>query len=66
MKGKQFAAALAELEYSAEAFAERCGIHRTTVYRWIRTNTVPKWAAWLAQLLQERRVIGEHLSEPAQ
>ena len=65
MTGKRFRAALDELEISPDDFAERCGIHRTTPYRWIRTETVPKWAAWIVALLLERRMLSDQLSAPA-
>ncbi len=66
MTGKRFRAALDELDISPDDFAERCGIHRTTPYRWIRTDTVPKWAAWIVSLLLERRMLSDQLSAPAQ
>jgi hypothetical protein len=66
MTGKRFRTALDELEISPDDFAERCGIHRTTPYRWIRTDTVPKWATWIVSLLLERRMLSDQLSAPAE
>ena len=66
MTGKQFRAALDQLELSPDDFADRCGIHRATVFRFIAEDRVPKWAAWLVSVLIERQEIGEHLSGPAQ
>jgi len=66
MTGKRFRTALDDLEISPDDFAERCGIHRTTPYRWIRTDTVPKWAIWIVVLLLERRMLSDQLSAPAE
>jgi hypothetical protein len=72
MNGQRFKAALAELDMKPEEFAERCGVNRTTVYRWIagkagkRPIPVPLYAAWIVTLLLERRMLSEQLSAPAE
>jgi hypothetical protein len=72
MSGQRFKAALDELEMTPDEFGERCGAHRTTVYRWIagragkRPIPVPLYASWIVTLLLERRQISEHLAEPGQ
>jgi hypothetical protein len=72
MSGQRFKAALGELDMTADEFAERCGVNRTTVYRWIAGHAgkipipVPLYASWIVTLLLERRRVSEDLSEPAQ
>jgi hypothetical protein len=72
MTGARFRAALDEIEMTPDEFAERCGAHRTTVYRWIAGHAgkipipVPLYASWIVTLLLERRRVSEDLSEPAQ
>jgi hypothetical protein len=72
MSGQRFKTALAELEMNPDEFAERCGVNRTTVYRWIaghagkRPIPVPLYASWVVSLLLERRMLSDQLSAPAQ
>jgi predicted site-specific integrase-resolvase len=61
---KDFREALAAVGLTPETFAERAGIHRTTVYRWLRSGDVPPWAWWLVLLLRERQEIAARLSRP--
>jgi hypothetical protein len=53
MTGAEFQAALEDLDIAVDEFSTRCGNYRQTVYRWIRHNTVPPWAAWI--ISAERR-----------
>jgi transcriptional regulator with XRE-family HTH domain len=62
MTGEQFRLALAQLGMTERAFAARAGIHPTTLSRQITANRIPGWAAWLVQLLTERREIAERLA----
>jgi hypothetical protein len=72
MSGQRFKGALGELDMAAEEFAERCGVNRTTVYRWIaghagkRPIPVPLYASWIVSLLLERRMLSDQLSAPAE
>jgi hypothetical protein len=72
MSGQRFKAALDELEMTIEEFADRCGAHRTTVYRWIAGHAgktpipVPLYASWIVSLLLERRMLSDQLSAPAE
>lgn len=44
MTATAFRSALDMLGMTAEQFAERCGVHRVTVFRWLRDDKVPAWA----------------------
>ena len=72
INGQRFRAALDELDMTLDEFAERCGVNRTTVYRWIagragkRPIPVPLYASWIVALLLERRMLSEQLSAPAE
>src|SRR5579875_1113461 len=57
MTAAEFRKSLALLGLTEEAFAARCDIHRATVYRWLAQERVPGWAAWLVELLLERREV---------
>jgi len=72
MNGQRLKAALDELDMAPDEFAERCGVNRTTVYRWIagragkRPIPVPLYASWIVSLLLERRMLSDQLSAPAE
>jgi hypothetical protein len=66
MRGKVFQEGLSEAGFTVATFAARCGIFRQTVHRWIAEDTVPPWAAWLLDLLLERRQIAARLETPAE
>jgi hypothetical protein len=66
VRGKVFQEGLSEAGFTVATFAARCGIFRQTVHRWIAEDTVPPWAAWLLDLLLERRQIAAKLEQPAE
>jgi hypothetical protein len=66
IRGEAFKTGLGQVGFTYAAFATRCGLNRVTVYRWIATDTVPPWAAWLLDLLLERRQIAAKLEQPAE
>jgi hypothetical protein len=66
IRGKAFREGLTEAGFTVATFAARCGIFRQTVHRWIAEDTVPPWAAWLLDLLLERRQIAARLEQPAE
>jgi hypothetical protein len=66
IRGKAFQEGLSEAGFTVATFAARCGIFRQTVHRWIAEDTVPPWAAWLLDLLLERRQIAARLEQPAE
>jgi DNA-binding transcriptional regulator YiaG len=62
LTGAELATALTSIGLSVDQFAERSGTHRSTVYRWIREDEIPKWAAWIVALLIERKAIADMLA----
>jgi hypothetical protein len=66
IRGEAFKEGLGTVGFTYAVFAARCGLSRITVYRWIAEDTVPPWAVWLLDLLQERRQIAAKLEQPAE
>jgi hypothetical protein len=66
IRGEAFKEGLGTVGFTYAVFAARCGLSRITVYRWIVDDTVPPWAAWLLDLLLERRQIAARLETPAE
>jgi hypothetical protein len=60
MTGPQFRAALDAIETTPGAFAERLGLHRATVFRWLDKGP-PKYAELILTLLSERKALAEKL-----
>jgi DNA-binding transcriptional regulator YiaG len=60
--GNQFRAALEALGTTPGAFAERLGLHRATVFRWLDKGP-PQYAELILMLLSERQKLAKRLLE---
>jgi DNA-binding transcriptional regulator YiaG len=60
MTGAQFRTALDALGLSPGAFADRLGLHRATVFRWLEKGP-PKYAELILSLLSERQALAKRL-----